>query len=163
MPNTSLNIYQKSKVILKFNGKEKVIDFMYPMGLKWSCKRCGLCCQNVDNHERHILLIASDLERFKRGLYDISEISKLSNEEAPFESELKKNNGKCIMLTEKGCKAYDYRALLCRMYPFWIERKNDAFIIRLDSDCKGFGAGDNLTEIFYQKLITFAITERGGI
>ncbi|MBN1682164.1 YkgJ family cysteine cluster protein [Candidatus Bathyarchaeota archaeon] len=163
MYNPPVLFYSESKITINIDGEKKIIEFMYPLGLKWSCKRCGLCCQNVDDYIRHILLTDSDLERFKTGSYNICEISELSNEEAPFKNEMKKKLGKCVMLTESGCKSYEFRPLLCRMYPFWIERKNDVFIIRLDNDCKGFGTGDNLTEEFYKKLIAFAIKERGGL
>lgn len=163
MKTTPLQIYSKSKVTVTNNGENKTIDYRYPVGLKWSCKRCGLCCQNVENHERHILLLNSDLKRFESGSYNILEISESSNEEEPFKHEMKKENGKCILLTEQGCKAYDYRALLCRMYPFYIEKKDKLFIIRFDSECKGLGIGDKLSEEFFQNLITFAINERGGI
>jgi len=160
---TPLQIYSKSKVTITNNGENITIGFKYPVGLKWSCKRCGLCCQNDEGHERHILLLNSDLKRFESASYNISEISESSKEEDPFISEMKKENGKCFLLTEQGCKAYDYRALLCRMYPFWIERKDEVFIIRFDSNCKGFGIGQHLSEKFYQNLITYAINERGGI
>jgi Fe-S-cluster containining protein len=163
MPSTTLSIYSKSIIKLQVDGKEKSIEFMYPVGIKWSCTRCGSCCQDIENHERHILLIQRDLNRFRNGSYDINDITESSNNDKPFENEMKKIKGKCILLTEIGCKAYEYRALLCRMYPFWIEKKDNLFIIRFDTDCIGLGSGVHLKEKFYQDLITFAINERGGL
>jgi Fe-S-cluster containining protein len=163
LSSTPLRIYSKSSIKLLINGNEKIIEFMYPVGLKWGCKRCGSCCQDIENHERHILLIQRDLSRFKNGSYNLDEITEPSNSDKPFDNEMKKNNGKCALLTEVGCKAYEYRALLCRMYPFWIEKKDSIFIIRYDEDCIGLGSGVNLYEKFYQDLITYAINERGEI
>jgi Fe-S-cluster containining protein len=135
------------------------VEFIYPTALKWTCKRCGACCINPKNRERRILLLKSDLERFLLDeLYSIGNTKPVEDQD-PFVAEMKKTNGSCVLLTENGCKLYGSRALLCRMYPFWVERQDTLLIIRHDDDCPGFGSGEPVTENVFRKLITLAIED----
>ncbi len=74
---------------------------------------------------------------------------------------MKKNRGACVYLTPEGCKVYPNRALLCRTYPFWIERDGNIFEIMVDTRCRGIGHGGELDESFYRDLLMQALEQRG--
>ena len=133
-------------------------EFYYPK-VRWGCKRCGTCCRDTSYRQRKILLFSADVERLeKAGLEGFKGEVK---GEAPFVAEMKKAGGACIYLTKEGCKFYPHRALLCRTYPFWIERDGRSFEIRFDSRCIGFGHGGELKEDFFRDLIIQALEQRG--
>jgi Fe-S-cluster containining protein len=141
------------------DGKKEEILFLYPMMAKWGCLRCGNCCRDVIGHERRILLTENDLKRIK----DVTGLDDFFDEtgEEPFKAIMKKKNGDCIFLREEECSIYDSRALLCRMYPFWIEKINDEFIIKIDEKCKGVEYGEVLDEEFFQRLLEYALLSMG--
>jgi Fe-S-cluster containining protein len=134
-------------------------DLYYPKGIKWSCKRCGACCRDASHRPRKILLLPSDVERLEMvGERDF--IEKVKGEE-PFVAEMKKRGGACINLTETGCRVYSSRALLCRMYPLWVERDGRSLEVRIDTKCPGFGHGPELKEDYFRDLLISALEERG--
>ena len=134
-------------------------DLYYPKGIKWSCKRCGTCCRDASHRPRKILLLPSDVKRLETaGERDF--IEKVKSEE-PFVAEMKKRGGACINLTEDGCRVYPSRALLCRMYPIWVERDSRSLEVRVDTRCPGFGHGPELKEDYFRDLLRSALKERG--
>ena len=137
----------------KDNGSEEV-EFYYPSGVHWNCIRCGACCGDVDKRERMIRLLAKDLDR----------IEEVTDEEffeewgeGSFSGLMLKNDGKCVFLGEEGCRIYDNRALLCRMYPFWLERQEGLFVFGVYADCPGQGKGSLLGEDFFRNLLKMAL------
>ncbi len=74
---------------------------------------------------------------------------------------MRKAGGACIYLTKEGCRVYPSRALLCRMYPFWVEREGRSFEIRVDTRCPGFGHGREVKEDFFRDLLMRALEQRG--
>jgi Fe-S-cluster containining protein len=44
----------------------------------------------------------------------------------PFVAEMGKAGGACIYLTREGCRVYHHCALICRMYPFSVEREEES-------------------------------------
>ncbi len=134
-------------------------DFYYPKGLRWGCKRCGACCRDATHRPRRILLLPVDVGRLeKAGEKDFKVDVK---REQPFVAEMRKVGGACINLTGEGCRVYQSRALLCRAYPFWIEKDDRSFEIRFDLRCPGFGHGGELKESFFRDLLTQALEQRG--
>ena len=134
-------------------------DFYYPKGIKWNCKLCGACCRDAPHRLRKILLLPSDVVRLEEaGEKDFTEKAK---GEQPFIAEMKKRGGACINLTEEGCRVYPNRALLCRMYPFWVEKEGRSLEVRVDTRCRGFGHGSELKEAYFRELLTRAFEERG--
>ena len=132
------------------------VEFYYPAGVRWGCARCGRCCRDVEGHERRILLLNRDIERINAaGAEGFHE----ATGSEPFTGVMMKEAGVCIFLTPQGCAIYEDRALLCRMYPFWVERQGDAFIIHVDSGCLGVGDGPELDEGFYRGLLGHALAE----
>jgi Fe-S-cluster containining protein len=133
---------------LEYKGEE--IDFYYPAEFSWSCTECGACCRDMSDRERRILLTDKDIKKIeetgKESFYE-------ETDDLHFTGIMKMEEGRCIFLDGVSCEIYEKRALLCRTYPFWIERKENMFMIRADSDCPGVGEGDKLGEEFFKKLL----------
>jgi len=132
------------------------VEFYYLAGVRWSCGRCGRCCRDVEGHERRVLLLDGDIQRIRAaGAEGFHE----ATGEEPFTGVMAKHDGVCVFYTPQGCTVYPDRALLCRMYPFWVERQGDAFIIHADPGCPGVGDGPELDEGFYRELLGLALAE----
>jgi Fe-S-cluster containining protein len=136
------------------NGVEEEIQFIFPSNTQWDCIRCSGCCGDVGERVRMIMLLDKDLDRIEAagefGFYD-------DWDEGSFSAIMKKVDGKCVFLTEDGCKIYDHRALLCRMYPFWLEKQGDMFVFGIDAGCTGNGQGESLDEEFFRALLRMAL------
>ena len=141
------------------NGKNERILFQYPSNIQWTCIRCGDCCKDLHHHTRRVLLTCQDLEIISKttGLDDFYE----STEEKTFEAVMKKKGGECVFLLDGSCSIYSSRALLCRMYPFWVERDEVGFLIKMDKLCRGIGKGNKLDEIFFINLLNDALHSMG--
>ncbi len=148
-------IHAKGILIYHKDGGVEEIEFSYPLGLMWSCIRCGACCRDTKNRERRVLLLLSDVERIRKAT-GISIFYEEINE-PPFIAIIRKNNGECMFLGEGECSTYDSRAFLCHMYPFWVERTSNTFIINLDQNCPGINNGELLNEEFYNNLLDYAL------
>ncbi len=135
-------------------------EFYYPKGIRWSCKRCAACCRDASHRPRRILLLPSDVERLEAA--GEREFTEEVRREEPFVAEMRKVEGACVNLTEEGCRVYPNRALLCRMYPFWVEREGRSLEVRVDTRCPGFGHGPELKEEYFRDLLTRALEERGA-
>jgi Fe-S-cluster containining protein len=132
------------------------VEFLYPAGVRWGCARCGRCCRDVEGHERRILLLEGDIRRLEEA--GASGFREATGSE-PFTGLMLKKDGVCVLHGPEGCTVYGQRALLCRMYPFWVERLDDAYVIRVDPECTGVGEGEELGEGFYRELLGSALAE----
>jgi len=132
------------------------VQFLYPAGVRWSCERCGRCCRDVEGHERRVLLLDGDIRRLLEA--GASGFHETTGDE-PFTGLMLKKDGTCIFHGPEGCTMYDRRALLCRMYPFWVERLDEAYVIHVDPECTGVGEGEELGEGFYRGLLGDALAE----
>jgi len=136
------------------DGKVEVIEFYYPADVSWSCIDCGDCCGDLDNRKRMILLLPKDIERIEEtGVEDFYE----EWDEGSFSGIMCKNEGKCIFYSGDRCRIYENRALLCRMYPFWLEKQNDYFLFCIDNECQGAMKGETLEEDFFSDLLKMAL------
>jgi Fe-S-cluster containining protein len=135
-------------------GVDEEIEFHYPSNVQWRCVRCGACCGDVGDRVRMIMLLDKDLDRIEatgeNGFFE-------EWDEGSFSAIMKKVDGKCVFLTDEGCRIYDDRALLCRMYPFWLEKQGEMFVFGVDKDCPGNGHGDFLNEAFFRALLRMAL------
>ena len=134
-------------------------DFYYPKGIRWGCKKCGACCRDSSHRPRSVLLLSTDVK--KLGEAGESEFMIEVRGKEPFVAEMRKAGGACIYLTREGCRVYPHRALLCRMYPFWVEREGRSLEVRVDTRCPGFGHGGELREEYYRDLLINALEQRG--
>ena len=132
----------------------EVVEFYYPADARWSCTDCGDCCGDVDDETRMILLLTEDIERIEEtgatGFYE-------DWDGGSFTGIMCKNEGKCVFYTGEGCSIYDNRALLCRMYPFWLEKQEEYFMFGLDHECPGVNKGKTLGEGFFKRLLQMAL------
>lgn len=137
---------------LEYKGEN--IEFYYPAEFIWRCTHCGACCRDLPERKRNILLT-------KKDIVNIENVGKNSFYERegnpPFIGIMKMEEGKCFFFKEGRCMIYDNRALLCRTYPFWIERHSDMFIIRPDPGCPGKGAGEELGGEFFKELLLMVL------
>jgi len=140
----------------------KLIEFLYPANLGWECTRCGACCRDQDERKRRILLLEKDVLRLSDRCGGEGFSDPIRGRE-PFVAEMRKIGGACLFLSGDGCSVYDRRALLCRMYPFWVERYGDLLVVRADGACPGVCGGKLLGDEFFAELLRRAIAERGGV
>ncbi len=132
----------------------ELVEFFYPADASWACIDCGDCCGDIDEHTRMIRLLPEDIDRIKktgaRAFFD-------EWDEGNFTGLMCKDYGKCVFYSGNGCKIYDHRALLCRMYPFWLEKEEDFFIFGIDHECSGSDKGKPLDEGFFADLLMMAL------
>ena len=135
------------------------MEFYYPTNIGWRCIECNACCGDVVQKTRMILLLPEDIKRIedneKKDFYE-------DWDEGNFIGLMrKKEDGKCVFHTSEGCSIYSSRTLLCRMYPFWLEKKDEFFLFRVSGDCPGINKEDSLEEDFFAKLLQMALRAMG--
>ena len=139
---------------LSHGGAE--IEFYYPAGLRWGCTRCGRCCMDAEGWDRRVLLLGKDVARLEeageQGFHEPTAQDR-------FVAVIRKEDGRCVFLGEDGCRVYEDRPLLCRMYPFYVERQGDVYVIGVDEGCPGVGGGEALTEGFFRGLLGYALSQ----
>jgi len=155
--------YERSSLSHEEEGETRKVDFIYPVGLRWGCTKCGACCMDAPKRERRILLLPGDLERLREAAGETEAYSGPLSGGGPFVAEMRKAGGRCFFLGDSGCRVYPQRPLLCRMYPLWVEREGDLLIIRVDGDCPGLGSGEELDEVFFRLSLGLAVSERGDV
>ncbi|MEM2144081.1 MAG: YkgJ family cysteine cluster protein [Candidatus Jordarchaeaceae archaeon] len=131
----------------------------FPKGIRFQCQKCSRCCAHTKVRSRRILLSDLDVSRIERNLGLKSEdFSEFILDSYPFRYLMKMVDGKCIFLGEdKTCKIYKFRPIICRCFPFWIEKKGDLFEFKASSDCPGIGKGNVLGEEFFRRLLSQAV------
>ena len=161
MKKTDIDEYFAESSVTIESYEIKEIRFLYPFNIRWSCIKCGDCCKDTSDRERRILLLPRDIRRIKEVIKE--NFSKKFSGGEPFIAEMEKIDGQCKFYEGKKCSIYPERALLCRMYPFWVKRDPDFFIIYADKKCPGIGRGKILDERFFKKLLKMAFFEREDI
>ena len=117
---------------------------------------------NVKDRDRRILLLKSEVEEISAftGLSPETFCKKTTEELfEPYEYEIVKVNGKCFFLSEGRCTIYEKRPLVCRFYPFWLEKEGDTWVFGVDEDCPGIGVEKPLGEEFFKKLLEMALSK----
>ncbi len=135
-------------------------EYFHPKDLRWACKRCGACCRDSRARPRRVLLLPTDTKRLE--FVGKTSFSDPVEGGDPFISVMKKSHGSCVFLTPTGCSVYQSRALLCRTYPFWVERDGPTLVILVDSDCPGVGSGPEIGEGFYRGMLEEAGAAMAG-
>jgi len=101
-----------------------------------------------------IRLLSNDITRIEEtGAEDFYE----EWDEGSFTGIMCKKDGKCVFYSGDGCRIYENRALLCRMYPFWLEKQDDYFLFGIDNECRGAMKGELLDEEFFAELLKMAL------
>ena len=139
--------YQRGRTV-------EVIEFYYPADVSWTCINRGDCCGDLDNRTRMIRLLPEDIQRIEEtGAEDFYE----GWDEGSFTGIMCKKDGKCVFYSGDGCRIYENRALLCRMYPFWLEKQDGYFLFGIDTECQGAMKGEPLEEDFFAALLQMAL------
>ncbi len=140
----------------------KETDFNYPEKVRFACLRCGICCGDTNQKQRHILLISSEAERISALVRQpTSRFSVEIEGRAPYLFEMKKTQAdqKCIFLENNKCRIYKERPIICRFYPFELRvSMNEKPRFLYTNECPGIGKGRFLSEIHFRRL--FRISRR---
>ncbi|MEM3587135.1 MAG: YkgJ family cysteine cluster protein [Candidatus Jordarchaeaceae archaeon] len=131
----------------------------FPEGVRFECQKCSRCCAHTEVRSRRILLSDFDTLRIEKNLgLRRGEFADFIRDSHPFTYLMKMVNGKCIFLSEdKTCKIYEFRPIICRCFPFWIEKRGNLFEFKVSLDCPGIGKGNSLGEAFFRKLLNEAV------
>ncbi len=137
----------------------KSLDF--PKGILWKCLRCSKCCGDTPERRRRILLLPSEAKRIGKAVKTpLKEFCQRIGVE-PFALEMKKDSmGKCVFLKDNRCQIYSLRPLVCKFFPFWLEKREDGnFSFKVTYECTGMDAGQVLEEVFFTNLLRLANDE----
>lgn len=129
-------------------------DFDFPVGILWKCQRCTKCCGDTAERKRRVLVLPSEAKEIRKALGLPLDRFCRRTRFKPFTLEMKKDaRGKCIFLKENECQIYSIRPLVCRFYPFWLERRADGtFSFKVTDECAGIGFGQTLEKSFFKSL-----------
>ncbi len=135
-------------------------NFKYPIALRFHCTRCGLCCGDTDEKERHILLLKKEAEKIATATSQpFSAFAKKINGKVPYTYEMKKTDKThaCVFLENNKCLVYPLRPLVCRFYPFELknaDRFEHEFLCT--KECPGVNRGRILGIDYYAQLFKIA-------
>ena len=113
--------------------------------LRFSCTRCGRCCETAGEH--YVFLGSTESERI-RAYLQISEswfrrryLDRLESGELVLAATA---HDRCIFLAaDGGCRVYPVRPLQCRSYPFWPELVGSRRAWQQESRrCEGINRGN---------------------
>ena len=106
--------------------KQLTKDHFYAQGLRFSCKRCSVCCRFDAGY---VFLSRKDVSALGATLnMEYNEFLEAYCRWGPGENETnrlslkEKSNNDCIFWSSKrggGCLVYETRPLQCRLFPFW--------------------------------------------
>jgi Fe-S-cluster containining protein len=133
-------------------------QFEYPEDVRFECSLCSRCCEDTEDHTRHVLLLNVDAKSIAKetGL-DVSEFADQVEGSEPYVYEMKKpEDGKCFFLKNSRCTIYNIRPLICRFYPFQLDSQNNTYVFSYTNKCSGIGNGETLTREFFENLFATA-------
>ena len=133
----------------------------YPKDVSFECQRCGQCCGDISRKKRKILLLKSEVKRIAdiTGLREEGFATKLPAN-GPYRYVMKKKGGKCVFLERNSCKIYPLRPIVCRTYPFSVEKtRSKDYIFKVSDECPGVGLGSAVEEEDFQRILSEAQTK----
>jgi Fe-S-cluster containining protein len=145
------------------------LRFNYPAEIGFGCSKCGLCCGDTEQKERHVLLLKSDTERIvAKTKRKISTFATETAAKQPYVYEMHKipQNGKCAFLQQDQCSIYEVRPLICRFYPFELSTdENGVYTFKATEECPSIfrlgktRVGKKLDTSYFRELLQLAIAE----
>lgn len=124
----------------------------YLKNIRFECQRCARCCGDSSHRGRNIFLLEREVKRIAKFVeMKISEFT-VGMKWGPYTHRMKKRNGKCPFLNGKACGIYDIRPLVCKFYPFSIEKSGDTYVFEVAEDCPGVDLGDVVPEEEFKKM-----------
>jgi len=147
---------------ITINSETKQIkDLSLHQKLRFNCLRCAIFCCKLGGP----WLTGKDIEQIKQAGYGAKDfLEPVLNSEfkslPTMRGSLKnKEDGSCVFLkfdAEKNCyecSIYDFRPVLCRLYPFGFERISlDSVVLKLIPCCRGLNNPNG--ELVDEKFIT---------
>lgn len=120
----------------------------------FKCIRCGKCCVEDNRGGRRIVLTERDAEEISNAagikLWEFAE--KSVSEAYPYVVRL--IDGKCFFLEPNSrCKIYPHRPLVCKFYPFVMQKIEERYVFHVDPSCPGLVEGRHLDKEYFEKLV----------
>jgi len=132
----------------------------YPKNTRFVCSKCGICCADTLQRQRHILFLQGEAEKISGFVgKQISEFAGKIEGKSPYVFEMKKTQDgrQCLFLMGNKCAIYLKRPIICRFYPFeLIPTTKKGFEFRGTDECPGLGKGKLLTKGYFQRLFQIA-------
>jgi len=122
-----------------------------------------MCCRDTPRRERRILLTRSEATAIAShtGLRPEKFCDDTGTAE-PYTHAMKKVDGRCVFLRDEGCLIYTNRPLICRFFPFYLEKQDEGrFVFGVSEECPGVGRGPRLNRRFFYNLFRQAMISRG--
>jgi uncharacterized protein len=136
------------------------VDFSCPNKVFFECGKCGLCCGDTKEKNRHILVLESEANRISAETFlPKKEFTKQITDKNPYCYEMKKTSeGKCLFLKDNKCRIYTLRPLICRFYPFELnfEQDKEHYVFNFTNECPGIGKGKMINRNDFEKLFLLA-------
>lgn len=131
--------------------------FEYPRGVRFRCLRCALCCMDVGSRERRVLLLEAEARRISETTsIGIGEFALEIVDGGPFRYIMRKENGRCAFLRDNLCSIYEVRPIICRFYPFKLERVwGRGLRFSYTEECPGIGKGPRLRRVYFEELLNY--------
>ncbi len=131
------------------------MSLVYPKNLRFKCLRCGLCCGDTGEKDRHVLLMEREAEEIASSTkLAVADFAVEVKGQEPYVYEMKKTSdqGKCLFLKER-CEIYSIRPIICRFYPFGLETNRNEKVFYFTSECPGFGKGRLMQGRDFKRLV----------
>jgi len=132
----------------------------YASGLRFSCKRCSVCCRHESGFvflsEKDVKLLTAELKMDYNGFTETF-CRWVPNEQGrEFLSLKEKSNMDCVFW-DLGCKVYNSRPAQCRIFPFWqsVVANSGAWAMAASS-CPGMNSG----ELHDEKEVTACLKQQ---
>jgi len=136
------------------------VDFTYPTNIKFDCNKCGICCSDTTQKNRHILLLEQEAKKIAKHTSScIPDFSTEIGDKFPYIYEMKKTSErKCVFLKEEKCSIYRLRPLICIFYPFELEFNSDKGMhnFNFTVECPGISQGKVFQEKDFKRLFKLA-------
>jgi len=152
----------------------QVKDLSLRQKLRFKCRRCAIFCCRLGGP----WLTEKDIERIKEAGYDVKDFLEpaLNNKfkSLPITRGILKNkeDGSCVFLkfdakkNHYECLIYDFRPVLCRLYPFDFEKIGpNSIVLKLIPCCRGLNNpdGEPVDEEFITIHLVDALLEALGL
>jgi Fe-S-cluster containining protein len=131
----------------------------YPAAVRFGCIKCGICCGDTKEKERHILVLKREADQIAASTgQSVSKFAKKVGGKKPYFYELRKaEDGKCVFLRKNQCVIYSLRPLVCRFYPFELGAfGNGRYKFQHTGECPGIGKGTELEASYFRQLFQLA-------
>jgi Fe-S-cluster containining protein len=134
------------------------VNFEHPTAVRFRCIKCGICCGDTKEKNRHILLLRREAEQVSRATSQPpSQFAVKIEGKEPYSYEMKKSkDGKCLFLENNRCTIYSVRPLICRFYPFELISRGGKYRFLYTEECPGINRGRVLSENYFRKMFLLA-------